>query len=233
MKPLYKRLILGFAILIIILIIRFSGVGSYINLEYIRANSLYIQQMIVQNYLFSLFIFLSLYIIFVAASVPVTPALNVAGGFFFGIILGALYSIAGATIGASISFFLFRYLFREFVQRKYGTTLRRFNEEFHQRGISYLLFLQLLPVTPFGLINMLSGVSPISWWRFALATIIGIAPGSFIYAFAGRQLMTIKKASDVFSWPIIIALTLLALFSLLPIIIRKFTKTPLSKVKEE
>lgn len=224
MKPLYRRLLIGLGFIVLIVVARFSGVGSYINLAYIRENSEYLQKLVKDRYGFSVAFFLITYIITVLFSIPVTPALNVAGGYFFGIIPGALYSICGATIGATLSFFMFRYLLRNFVQDRYGARLKVFNQEFEKRGVSYLLFMQLLPITPFGIITVISGLSHISWWTFVWTTALGITPGLFIYAFAGQQLMTIQKSSDILSWPIVFSLVLLALISSLPVLMRHLQK---------
>ncbi len=222
MKIANKRLIIGLGIIGLIIIIRFSGIGKYITLETIRAQSTYLQYYVTEYYLFSMFFFISLCACIVTLSIPVSPVLTVAGGYFFSIIPGAIYSIMGATLGAIISFLLFRYLLRGFVQEKYGMQLRHFNEEFKKRGANYLLFLQLMPITPFGVICIIAGLSSISLWTFIWTTVIGIVPGSFIYAFAGRQLMSIARIRDIFSWPIVLALTLLAFLSLIPVILRYF-----------
>ena len=224
MKTLYKRLLIGIIFISIILILRFSPLGSYINLEYIRQNSVYLQNWVNTNYWLAVALFIALFVPIVLFAIPVSPVLTIIGGYFFDVIPGALYSIIGATIGATIAFFMFRYLLRDFVQGKYGHLLKTFNSEFKKQGASYLLFMQLLPITPFIVITVVSGLSEISWWTFVWATILGIAPGSFIFAFAGKQLMSIEKASDVLSWPLILALVLLAVLALLPIVVRKLRK---------
>lgn len=221
MKAMYKRILIGIGFIAAVLILRFSSLGSYINLEYIRRNSAYLQELINTNYGAAVVLFIALYVAVILSAIPVSPILNIAGGYFFDVIPGALYSIVGAALGATIAFFMFRYLLREFVQGKYGHRLQTFNNEFKKQGASYLLFMQLLPITPFSVITVLSGLSQISWWTFVWATILGIAPGSFIFSFAGKQLMSIEKVSDVLSWPLLLALTLLAVLALVPIIVRK------------
>lgn len=217
MKNLYKRLLFAVCLIGILIVIRYSRIGSYINLEYVRVHQEYLQLLVSRYYGLSLLCFVAIYIIVILCALPFTMVLNIAGGYFFGGIFGALYSIIGATLGAVLSFFMFRYLLKNFVQGKYGDNLRLFNQEFKKRGASYLLFLQLLPITPFSFITLISGLSPISWLTFMWTTALGIAPGAFIYAFAGQQLMTIKKTSDILSWPLLVLLLALAGLSLVPI----------------
>lgn len=216
-----NKWIFGILLLILILLIRATGVHKYITIETIRQNSQYLQAAIAHNYWFSVFVFIAGISGVVAFAIPISVLLTIASGYFFGVIPGAVYSIVGATLGATISFFTFRYLMRNSVQQKYGRALEKFNTELKKRGATYLLFMQLLPITPFGVIIVISSLSAISWWTFVWATALGITPGSLIYSFAGRQFMHIDKISDILSWPIIIALTLLALSSLLPFIARR------------
>ena len=222
MKQLHKRLLIGLVLIVAILIIRFTGIHKHITLEAIRHNSEALQHYIEYAYLSSVLFFIGFLAIMVVCSIPVSSILTIASGSFFGILPGALYSVIGSTLGATIAFFTFRYLLRGSFEEKYGDKLKKFNEAFKKQGASYLLFMQLLPITPFGLITVVSGLSEVSWWTFVWTTVVGITPGSLIYAFAGRQLMTIKRASDILSWPIILALTGLALIALLPLLVRRF-----------
>jgi uncharacterized membrane protein YdjX (TVP38/TMEM64 family) len=226
MNIMYKRILIGITLVFVLFAIRYSGIHTHLTLEVIRANSMHLQKFIAYSYATSVALFIALFALIVSCAIPLSPLMTVASGYFFQTIPGTLYSIVGATLGATISFFVFRYLLRDYVQKKYGERLKRFNKEFRTRGASYLLFLQLLPITPFGVIAVISGLSTLPWWTFVWTTAVGIAPGSFIYAFAGRQLMTIEKMSDILSWPVIVALSLLALFSLLPIVVRTIHQRP-------
>ena len=67
------------------------------------------------------------------------------------------------------------------------------------------------------------GLTRISLGTYILATAIGIIPGTFVYAYAGRQLGTINSLKEVVSLNVLLALTLLGLFALLPILYRKLT----------
>ena len=224
-----KKWLIGVALLILIIIIRLSGIHHYITIEAIRENSQNLQNFIAYNYWLSVLFFVGAIALVVSFAIPLSVLLTIASGYFFGALSGALYSIVGATIGATFSFFTFRYLLRGSVQQKYGHMLEPFNKELKKRGASYLLFMQLLPITPFGIIIVITSLSHISWWTFVWATALGITPGSLIYTFAGRQFMHINVVSDILSWPIIIALILLALISLLPLFVRKFNASVLDQ----
>src|SRR5262249_21148831 len=142
---------------------------------------------------------------------------------------GSIYSVWGCTIGATISFLLFRYLLRGLVHEKYGKSLISFNKEVKSHGGYYLLSLVLLPITPFGVVTILSGLSDISVTTFIWAVALGTLPGACIYAFAGKQLMNMEKTSDLLSFPLVIALLFLALLALLPIFIRYYKNYTIKK----
>ncbi|MGE0207104.1 MAG: TVP38/TMEM64 family protein [Candidatus Babeliales bacterium] len=224
MNAVQKRFLIGFSLLLLVLVVRFSGIHHYITLERIKEQSHILEYYIQRAYLPSVFMYIGILAALVACAIPVSFLLTIASGYFFGAIPGACYSIIGSTLGATISFFVFRYLLRASVQKKYGHLLEKFNQEFKKRGASYLLFLQLLPVTPYGVIIVISSLSALSWWVFVWTTAIGIAPGSFIFAFAGRQFMSLSSTADVLSWPVLLSLLMLALFALLPLIVDRFKR---------
>lgn len=222
MKSVHKRLMIGLLFIAGIIVLRSLGVHEYFSLEAIRTRSLLVQGIVQNYYFFSVGILISLFAGLVLCALPVTPLLTLASGYFFGVLPGAIYATVGSTLGAALSFFIFRYLLRSAVEHSYGNALQKFNEQFKKQGASYLLFMQLMPITPFLIIIIISSLSSVSWWTFVWTTMVGIAPGTFLYAFAGRQLMTLEKASDVFSWQMIVGLIILACLALLPLLIKKF-----------
>ena len=65
---------------------------------------------------------------------------------------------------------------------------------------------------------------------YVLATALGIIPGSFVYAYAGRQLGTINSLKEIASPHVILAFTLLGLLALVPILYRRFADKPAEPV---
>ncbi|MXX11533.1 MAG: TVP38/TMEM64 family protein, partial [Nitrospira sp. SB0667_bin_9] len=57
-----------------------------------------------------------------------------------------------------------------------------------------------------------------------IGTSVGIIPGSFVYAFAGRQLGSINSLAEIASLPVLLAFTFLGVLALVPILHRKFVK---------
>lgn len=221
MKLSFVRLTLFILFIAAIIALRLSGLADCITLTYIRNHSLFLTDFISNNYLLSVLIYIGFFIFLVTFSLPLTIILTISSGFFYGVLLGTLYSNIGATIGSLFSFLATRYLIGDFIRHRYEKAYQAFNDRFKKDGISYLLSLNLFPVTPFFLINTLAGLSSIPVHSFVLATAIGVLPGCLVYAFAGRQFNHISTPSDLLSVPVMSALALLALLSLLPLVVSK------------
>ena len=144
------------------------------------------------------------------------------GGFLFGTLPGALYVNLGATSGATVSFLAARYLFRDPVERRFGTALKPIQEGFARDGFNYLLTLRLIPVFPFFLVNLVSGLTRINTGSYALATAVGILPASLVYCNAGRQLGSLNSLGDVASPRVLGAFALLGLLALAPVVYRRW-----------
>ncbi|MBI5855013.1 MAG: TVP38/TMEM64 family protein [Nitrospirae bacterium] len=140
------------------------------------------------NFTSSIIIFISAYIVVTGLSLPLATVLTVAGGFLFGSILGTLLVNIGATTGATLAFLSARYLLRDWVENKFGRFLGPIQEGISKNAFSFLLSARLLFVIPFFVLNLVSGLTRVNVGTYVLATALGIIPGSFVYANAGRQL---------------------------------------------
>jgi len=166
--------------------------------------------------------FMAVYIIQTALSLPGAAILSLAAGALFGAYLGTVYAIIAATSGATLAFLLTRYLLREIVQHKFGSRLEGMNRELEERGFSYLLFLRLVPVFPFFLINLAAGLTRLPLRTFFFGTLVGIIPGGFVYVNAGASLATIDSLSGIASPRVLGSFALLGLFALLPALYNRF-----------
>ncbi len=138
--------------------------------------------------------------------------------------MGALFVNIGATLDASAAFLVARYLFHEVIQKRFGPRLEKLNRELETRGFNYLLFLRLVPVFPFFLINLGAGLTGMPLRTYILGTMVGIIPGSFVYCNAGASLATINSMSEVASVRVLGSFALLGLFALVPVVYQKITK---------
>src|SRR6185295_1785785 len=166
-------------------------------------------------------LYILVYVVQTAFSLPGGALMTLVGGFLFGPVLATVYVNLGATIGATLAFLAARYLLRDWVERKFGDRLASLQAGFERNAFSYLLTLRLIPLFPFFLVNLVSGLTRVGVGTYILATSIGIIPGTFVYAFAGRQLGTINSVREVVSPNVLLALPLFGFLALLPMIYKK------------
>lgn len=175
-------------------------------------------------------IYILCYIVIVAISFPVASFITMAGGFLFGQPLSTIYVVFSATIGASIIFLAARHAFGTILKKKLGRFYDRFERGFQKNGIFYLLFLRLIPFFPFWVVNIAPAFVNVRFITYLWTTFVGIIPGSFINTQIGTGFGTMFDEYEsfnikaLFNWQIRIALIALALFALLPILIRKWIK---------
>jgi uncharacterized membrane protein YdjX (TVP38/TMEM64 family) len=213
-----KKLMLLVAIAAAVVGLRLAGVGDLLTLEHLQQRRDELAAAVRERYALSLAVYLLAYAAVVAFSIPGATVMTLAGGFVFGTLPTVLAVNAAATAGAVLAFLSARYLLGASLQERYRGQLEKFNAEIERHGPRYLLTLRLLPVFPFFLVNFLSGLTRVRLATFAWTTSVGIIPGSFVYAFAGRQLETVRDPRDIFSSRIMLAFGLLALFTLVPVV---------------
>jgi uncharacterized membrane protein YdjX (TVP38/TMEM64 family) len=156
-----------------------------------------------------------------ALSLPGAAILTLAGGAIFGALMGTIWVNIGATTGALLAFLLARTLLRDWVLKRFGQRVLSLDKGLNENGLSYLLFLRLVPIFPFFLVNLACGVTGLSIKTYLIGTMIGILPGSFVYANAGASLASIESISQVASMRVLVSLALLGLFALIPAMYRR------------
>jgi uncharacterized membrane protein YdjX (TVP38/TMEM64 family) len=163
----------------------------------------------------------------VAISLPNAGILTVAGGLLFGKFLGCALTVTGATAGAAILMLIVHSAFVQTVGRHRARIPETVRERLASDGFNYLLALRLVPLFPFWLVNLAAAVVGMRLAVFLPATLIGIAPASFILSSIGAGVGTIlaegktPDLSILFSARILLPLAGLAVLSLLPAIFRR------------
>lgn len=196
--------------------------ARFLTLETLKANRQALLDFYATHTLAMVTGFMALYIIQTALSLPGAAILSLAAGAIFGSVMGTVYAIIAATIGATLAFLVTRYLLRDAVLNRFGSRLEGMNRELETRGFNYLLFLRLVPVFPFFLINLAAGLTRLPLRSFFLATMIGIIPGGFVYVNAGASLATITSLSGIASPRVLGSFALLGLFALVPVLYARF-----------
>lgn len=197
---------------------------QYINFESLKKHRQLLLTWTREHYFLTVFIYILVYIIGVAASIPGAIFFTLAGGFLFGIWFGTLYVVIGATIGASILFLAVKMAFADWFAKKSAKWMKQMEQGFRENAFNYLLTLRLIPLFPFWLVNIISALLNVRLSTFVAGTFLGIIPGSFIYASVGHNLGSLFDANQppnlnvIFTPSIFLSLLGLATLSLLPVL---------------
>jgi uncharacterized membrane protein YdjX (TVP38/TMEM64 family) len=220
-----------------------SGFHRYLSFQSIAENHVLLKDYVASHLATSMFIYALIYICVVALSVPGAGVLSIVGGFLFGWLLSGTVTIIAATIGAAIVFQIVKTSLGAAIANRAGPFVTKLSHGFERNAFNYVLFLRLVPAVPFFAVNAVAGLARIKFSSFVLATVIGIVPGSYVFAWLGRGLESIlqqaKQAHDLciastatnctfavtpqslITREIIIAFAALAVLSLTPIVIKK------------
>ncbi len=201
----------------------YFDLGQYLSLDSLKANRDLLLNYTESNYGLAVAVFILVYILQTAFSLPGGAILTLTGGFLFGSLIGTVFVNIGATAGATLAFLAARYLLRDWVESKFGDRLGPIQVGFAENAFSYLMTLRLIPAFPFFLVNLVSGLTRVKLGTYMIATSLGIIPGSFVFAFAGQQLGSINSLSEIASPSVLLAFSLLGLLALMPIAYRKWT----------
>ncbi len=202
--------------------------GSYLIFETLADNREMLIDAVAANAVLVAIAFIGIYALAVAFSVPGATALTLSGGFLFGTIFGAAYAVIGATLGATALFLIARTSFGEVFRSNTQSVVSKLKEGFNRNALSYLLFLRLVPLFPFFLINLAAGFLAISTRTFVIGTGIGIIPGALVTSGVGNGLGVLLDQGEVpdlgifFTPQIFLPLLGLGLLSLLPILVKRW-----------
>ena len=214
-------LIWGLILLIAALL--FFGGTQWLSLENIRGHRQALTEFTDEHYFFMLLACGIGYILSTALSLPGGTALSLLLGFLFGRWVGTFLIVVSATIGASAIFWLARYYLADWAQQRLkGNALsQKLLDGFQAEAFNYLLFLRLVPLFPFWLVNLAPAFTPVSIRIYIITTFMGIMPGSFIFANLGQSLADIESLDQLLSTQTILALSLLGCLSLLPVLLKR------------
>jgi uncharacterized membrane protein YdjX (TVP38/TMEM64 family) len=207
------------------------GLDKYLTFDALRENRTTLGTFVAEQGVIAVALYIAIYTISVALSVPGASILTIAGGLLFGQWFGSVYVVFGATMGAVGVFLIAKTALGDALRRRAGPAMRKMEAGFQENALSYLLVLRLIPLFPFFLVNIVPAFLGVKLRTYAVGTFIGIIPGSFVYATVGAGLGSIFEQNDEFSLSgvltpeITAALVGLAVLALLPVAYKKFRKS--------
>ncbi|XP_045492146.1 transmembrane protein 41 homolog isoform X2 [Colias croceus] len=167
------------------------------------------------------------YIFLQTFAIPGSIFLSILSGFLFPFYLALILVCCCSAIGASLCFFLSNLLGKRLVKKFFPERAAQWSKavEKHRNNLlNYIIFLRVTPFLPNWFINMSAPVIGVPLVPFAVGTFIGIAPPSFVAIQAGQTLHTLTSTRDAWSWTSITVLSLFALVSLVPVLLKQKLK---------
>ena len=152
--------------------------------------------------------------------------LTIAGGALFGPVAGTLYSLTGATLGATLAFLAARYLASDWVARSTGGRLAEFVKGVEAEGWRFVAFVRLVPLLPFNALNYALGLTRIPVGQYVIASYLAMLPGAAAYTYLGYAGREAFAGSDALMRHGLIALALLAAALFLPRLARRLRPAP-------
>jgi uncharacterized membrane protein YdjX (TVP38/TMEM64 family) len=221
-KGLLKMAVLLATLLTGVLLIRLTPLGDLVSREGIAQGV-----EVLRSSPWAPLLFVPAYAAAVGLGIPGT-LLTLAGGAVFGLWWGTAFNWLGATIGANLAYALARFLGREGLGQLLGEkskrwpAMERLDSAVGKHGFRGMLTLRLIPVAPFNALNFGGGLVGMPWPSYALATGLGILPGTFVYTmFADALLQGSTEASRQAFVRVLVSGALLILLSFLPSILTR------------
>lgn len=161
----------------------------------------------------------AVYVAVTALSLPGATPLSMICGWLFGFWRAVVLVSFASTAGATLAFLISRYLFREALQRYFGTRLQKFDEALQREGAFYLFALRLTPVIPYFVVNLVMGLTPMRTRTFWAVSQLGMLPATLVFVGAGASVPSLKQVAErgpsaIVSPQLVIALVCLGLFPL-------------------
>ena len=205
-----------FFVLVISLITLFfvCDLGQYFSLAYLKSSQEAFQIQYQANPIQTMALFVLLYVLVAALSLPGAAILTLAGGALFGLLTGTILASFASAIGATIAFSFSRYLLRDWVNQRFGNRLGAINQGIAKDGAFYLFTIRLVPAFPFFLVNLLMGITKIPTLTFYWVSQLGMLAGTIVFVQAGTELAKITSLGDILSPTLIGSFVLLGIFPL-------------------
>jgi uncharacterized membrane protein YdjX (TVP38/TMEM64 family) len=203
------------------------GLNKYLTFDQLRQHRGELTAFVDSMPVIAVALFIVVYAGVVALSVPGAAIMTLTGGFLFGIWEGTAAVVVGATVGASALFLAARYVLGDSLRAKAGPWLSKMEAGFNEDALSYLLVLRLIPAFPFFIVNLVPAFLGVSLRTFVIATLVGIIPGTFVFASIGAGLGSIFDSAQEFSLKgaltpqVVTALVGLAVLSLVPVVYKR------------
>ncbi len=209
-----NKIIIVFVVIALLAVFKIFNLGDYLTLTYIKESQEKFQIIYGDNRAAVIGSYMLIYILVTSLSLPGAAVMTLAGGAFFGLVVGTVVVSFASTIGATFACFVSRFILRDWIQSRFGEKLKMVNEGVDKEGAFYLFTVRLIPVFPFWLINLVMGLTSMRLVTFYWVSQLGMLAGTIVFVNAGKELAKIDSLSGILSPTLILSFVLLGLFPL-------------------
>ena len=209
-----KKILLLLIIIALVAAFFIFDLNRYLSLAFLKESRVQFASFYAENTILAIAVYMLVYIVVTALSLPGAAIMTLAGGAMFGFVIGVIAVSFASAIGASLAFLASRYLLRNWVEKKLGDRLATINAGIEKEGGLYLFSLRLIPVFPFWIINLLMGLTRMDLVTFYWVSQVGMLAGTMVYVNAGKELGKINSLSGILSPGLIVSFIILGLFPL-------------------
>lgn len=167
--------------------------------------------------------FIVAYIVAVPLCLPAS-LITLAAGALFGPVLGSIYALGSATVGATISFLIARYIAGDFATSKWSGKIGHIKEGVDAEGWRFVAFVRLVPLFPFNILNYLLGLTAIPLHQYFLTSLICMAPGTIAYTYVGYAGREAATGGQDIVLKVVTAVSVLAGVAMLPLLIKRWRR---------
>ena len=215
-----KKIILIFSI--VFSLTAFVLINNEINLvELINSRLIYLKKFNAESPIMAGLYFSFLYIILTTLSLPVAFILGISSGIIFEPFKAILLVSFSSSIGATLALIVSRYIFRDYLKKKYSSQYDILNNGFMKNGFYYLFAIRMSPIFPYFLVNLVSGLTTMKIVPYYLVTQAGMLPITILVILLSNSLDKIILSDANIGIDIILLLTAIGI---LPILFKQIFK---------
>lgn len=204
----------------------FVGLDDRFGIELLRQHQGALISLVSSKPVLAGILFMAVYVLLVATSMPGLAVFTMTGGYLFGWVLGAAYTMIAVMIASTFIFLLARSALGETMRERVGPMIQRFAHGFRESALSYVFVMQLVPILPYIVVTTLPAACGVPLHIYIFSTFFGILPATILFARVGAGLGDVLAAdgpinlSSFMTPDITLSLAGLALLALLPVILR-------------
>lgn len=219
------------AVATVVVVLQLTGALDYLSFAGLARNRDWLVGRVEELGSAAAIVFIVIYALCTAFSLPTGLLLSTASGFLFGTWWGGLVNVIGATVGATLIFLAARTALGDLLRPRAGPFLQKLEAGFREDELSYMLVLRLVPLFPFWLVNLAPAFLGVRLSTFVIGTLVGIIPGAWVFASVGTGLGAILDSggtpdgSALLEPRVLLSIIGLVVLALIPVIYKRFRRT--------